>query len=386
MSKRTLRILPYRGERSYQYYLDGLKVNGKRKRLFFKTEKEALDELRKRDRQLRKEGEEGAGLSQASRILAAKAEERLAPFQKSLWDAVEFYVDHLERMQGSVPVSAVFADYCEAKERAGLSEKHRADIRLRLGRFVAKFGQRLIKSISVHEIEDWLHGLALSPQTIINHRAILCAFFEYTAKRDLVEKNPVTPIEKVKLFDKAPEIFTPAELTEVLNAAPQNILPALAIQAFAGLRTAELLRLDWAEVDQARGYITVSARKAKTAQRRLVPIAPNLADWLRPFAGKSSGAVWSESEQRYHRAIGQLLGETTLLKWPQNGLRHSFASYHLAEHQNAAELALHLGHSTTKLIFAVYREVVSPEAAHAYWAISPARRPQNVVAMAKASV
>jgi hypothetical protein len=37
MARRELRILPYKGDRDYQYYLDGLKVNGKRKRLFFKT-------------------------------------------------------------------------------------------------------------------------------------------------------------------------------------------------------------------------------------------------------------------------------------------------------------------------------------------------------------
>jgi hypothetical protein len=33
MARRLLRILPYKGNRDYQYYLDGLKVNGKRKRL-----------------------------------------------------------------------------------------------------------------------------------------------------------------------------------------------------------------------------------------------------------------------------------------------------------------------------------------------------------------
>jgi hypothetical protein len=41
MARRTLRILPYNGNRGYHYYLDGLKVNGKRKRLFFATEAEA---------------------------------------------------------------------------------------------------------------------------------------------------------------------------------------------------------------------------------------------------------------------------------------------------------------------------------------------------------
>src|SRR5260370_42462748 len=63
MARRELQILPYKGDRDYQYYLDGPKVNGNRKRLFFKTEKEALEELKKRGKQLRKEGEEGQAIS-----------------------------------------------------------------------------------------------------------------------------------------------------------------------------------------------------------------------------------------------------------------------------------------------------------------------------------
>jgi hypothetical protein len=38
MSGRQLRIVPDNGNRAYKYYLDGYKVNGKRKRLFFKDE------------------------------------------------------------------------------------------------------------------------------------------------------------------------------------------------------------------------------------------------------------------------------------------------------------------------------------------------------------
>jgi ubiquitin len=36
--KRQLPIVPYNGNRAYKYYLDGYKVNGKRKRFFFKDE------------------------------------------------------------------------------------------------------------------------------------------------------------------------------------------------------------------------------------------------------------------------------------------------------------------------------------------------------------
>jgi hypothetical protein len=52
--------------RGYHYYLDGLKVNGKRKRLFFATEAEAKEALKKWDRRIRKEGEDALAIPQDS--------------------------------------------------------------------------------------------------------------------------------------------------------------------------------------------------------------------------------------------------------------------------------------------------------------------------------
>jgi integrase len=258
------------------------------------------------------------------------------------------------------------------QKRAKLSEKHLADIRPRLGRFVATFGSKPIRSIVAAEIETWLHDLTLSPQSINNYRSIVGAFFEYALKRELVEKNPVAGIDKVKLIDKAAEIFTPKQLAGLLAAAHPSLLPALALQAFAGLRTAEVLRLEWSDVDLVGGFVTVGAHKSKTARRRLIPIAPNLAEWLRPYA-QMSGPVYGTKTRNYHADIDALRSSIDLAAWPNNGLRHSFASYHLAKHQDAAALMPQMGHTTTRQIFETYREFVRPEEAEKYWNIRPSR-------------
>jgi integrase len=62
------------------------------------------------------------------------------------------------------------------------------------------------------------------------------------------------------------------------------MVPFLAIGAFAGLRSAEIERLDWVEVHLADRFIEVKADNAKTASRRIVPTAKNLAHWLAPHA------------------------------------------------------------------------------------------------------
>ena len=52
--------------------------------------------------------------------------------------------------------------------------------------------------------------------------------------------------------------------------------PIIAIGGLAGLRTAELLRLDWADVWRVPGHIEITAQKSKTRQRRLVEVVPRV--------------------------------------------------------------------------------------------------------------
>jgi hypothetical protein len=83
------------------------------------------------------------------------------------------------------------------------------------------------------------------------------------------------------------------------------------------------------------------------------------------------GLVWPKGGRVYHKATNQLRSEIRMPYWPQNALRHSFASYHLAKHCNASELMLYKGHTSTKQIFDAYRELVLPQAAESYWNILP---------------
>ena len=67
MSGRDLRIVPYNGNRAYKYYLDGYKVNGKRKRLFFKDVAAANRKLTELAKRQKKEGQDGLDISLESR-------------------------------------------------------------------------------------------------------------------------------------------------------------------------------------------------------------------------------------------------------------------------------------------------------------------------------
>jgi integrase len=75
------------------------------------------------------------------------------------------------------------------------------------------------------------------------------------------------------------------------------------------------------------------------------------------------------------------------LRAPHNALRHSFASYHLAMWQDASKTAFELGHARPDMLYRHYRNLVTKEAAEAYWALTPDKitRPRRTTAKKSAS-
>ena len=163
------------------------------------------------------------------------------------------------------------------------------------------------------------------------------------------------------------------------------MIPFIAIGAFAGLRSAEIERLDWNEVNLAERHIEIKASKAKTAARRLAPITDNLAAWLTPLAKKTGQVLPYESwwnqipksveavnkqRQETARAADKDPAKAEKFRWLHNALRHSFCSYRMAAIKNAAQVALEAGNSP-KMIFTNYRQLVTEAEAVKWFAIQP---------------
>jgi integrase len=382
MKKPKLAVLPYRHHPKYKFVLD-FRAFGKGRK-FFKTRVEADAEARRQRTLLEIHSREAVGLQQREMSEIISARKKLAQYGKTICDAAEFLIDHLERIRRCKITMVQLADeVLEAKHKDGMSDDYLSDLKLRLARFCREFGERPIAAIAVEEIDNWLRDLNGSPKSRANYRANIGVMFSYATKRGMLDSNPVLRTAKPKLVDRPPEIFAVDELRALLEAARSiepDVVPMLAIGAFAGLRDAEIHRLHWNEVDLKRGHIEVTAAKAKSARRRLVPIQPNLAAWLRLYSGMTGPVVpvaWARGKlARVRTAAG-------LTRWPQNGLRHSFASYRLAAIHDAPRVASELGHTSPQMLYSTYRELVLPEEAERYWKIAPAIENANVVAFSR---
>ena len=287
--------------------------------------------------------------------------------------------EHLARRRNIPPRSlrVTLDELLKAKQDDGLSARYIYALKSDLKRFAAAF-QTNIGSITSSLIEDWLVAQRVGARTRNNLRTSIGTLFRFARARGYLPKGQPTEVDDVRRAkDRGSKIgiLTPKQLVSLLKKAPAEIQLYLAIGAFSGIRTSEILRLEWDDVSFERGHIAIAADKGKTPTRRLVPIQPNLMQWLMPYRGRTGPVVMTDAERKT-RAFAKEQG----INWPHNGLRHSYATYRLSIMPDAARVALEMGNSPQKL-FTNYRELDRENYAPAWFAIAP-KRPKNVLAMA----
>lgn len=376
-TKLKLRSVTIGGESFFQVsFPAGPKGRGRKT---FKDKKEAQTFLDLKRVEITNHGVESSTLGTQQRAEYLDAIATLAPFGVSLREAVSVALPHLRSRSASCPVKAAADRLIESKRREGRSARYILDLSWRLNAFGEVFGERRISDVASPEIEHWLAGLGVAAQTRNNHRRVVGTLFEYSERMGWRQgPNPALAVPAAKVTRKRPAILSAADLKTLLDAATPEILPAMAIGSLAGLRRAEIERLDWRQVKLARGFIDVGGETAKTGQRRLVPIRASLAAWLAPCA-KQSGPV-APPAFRFNELFGEAR-EAAGLKdgWRGNEFRHGYASARLAETRNAALVAEELGNSVA-IVRAHYAEVLTEEEAAAYLAVQPGT-PENVVKM-----
>lgn len=276
---------------------------------------------------------------------------------------------------GDKNVAEIVGQLLLAKKDDGVSVRYLETIRSHLVRFADAF-EANIASITAPEIENWLRIQKIGPRARNNIRASIITVFHFARKHGYLPKGQPTEADEVaKAKDRGGKIgiLKPQEFARVLGQAPEKSRLFLALGAFTGMRSSEILRLDWSDINFERSFITVSAEKAKTATRRLVPIQPNLIRWLTPYRGRV-GLLFS-TRRDAGRAIA--FAKSCEVEWPNNALRHSYATYRLAATANAARVALEMGNSPQKLM-TNYRELADEKEAETWFAISP-DQPTNVI-------
>ena len=270
-----IRVAKYEHSATSKWVVEGLKNNkGKRCLRFFRTRAEADDFARDALEEQHQYGRKAQHLPHDLRLSAIRCAEKLSLYGKSLEDATESLLERLRVSRRSSSLNKLLSEYLESKQGKGLSRRHLQDLKNRLGKFASFAGDKTASEIKPEQIEHWLQDFRGENHN--NYLRRLHALFNYGIKRGYLAENPANAIDKVKVADTEPAIFTPEEIEALLNAVPDRAVPYFAIGAFAGLRPREIERLDWMDIYLKEGYIRVRPKVAKTASKRLVDIQPNL--------------------------------------------------------------------------------------------------------------
>jgi integrase len=329
-------------------------------------EAETFSRLKKIERTNR--GAQGISMPELVRAEALESSRLLEPYGIGILAVVREYVSRREQSVKSETVGKAFESFLAVKADDGMRPRYLEDLRYRLGRFSESFGERKIADITASEIDQWLRLLHQSPLSRNAFHLRLHTFFEFARQRGWVQTNSLADVPRAKVTGKPPGILLPEQAARLLEAASEETLPIFALGLFAGLRSAEIERLEWRHIKWDEGLIEVPALSSKTASRRLVKIQPNLAEWLKPYHGHHGPICLPNHSRRMiedRRAAG-------IMEWPSNAARHSFASYHLAHFRDAPSTSLELGHQRPQTVFAHYRELVTPSQAERFWKIAPA--------------
>ncbi|MGB9277312.1 MAG: tyrosine-type recombinase/integrase, partial [Terrimicrobiaceae bacterium] len=213
-----------------------------------------------------------------------------------LTEAARFFMRHHGRGLEGKPLADAVEAFKAEKRAEGRSELYLEDLRYRLDDFAKAFNVE-VRQLTPSDVRDFLNELKFSARSYNNHRRALQMFFNFCQSRGWLSRE-ADLLEGIGKRKEAPadiEIFTAAELRRILHAATPKAATCIALQAFAGVRSEELLRLTWTDLERRKGFIEITAGKAKTAQRRLIPISPNLVQWLAD-APRSREKVWPHSK------------------------------------------------------------------------------------------
>lgn len=382
MKGKKRQLWPYVRKRVYQtgaiaWQVDARTRNGgERKAFATQDEAETFAKLERIKRE--NQGIAVYELSPAERNDAQAALEILKPHGHTLRDAANFLAKNQKVAKCDKSIADIVAELLTNKEKDGASDRYLKDLRTRLGQFQKSFPATKLADFSTARIDDWLRDLPHAAVTRNNYRRLLGVLFNYAIGRGYCVENPVQRTSRAKVVDKPPGIITPVQCASLLEKAEPEILPAIALGLFAGLRPeAEVWRLDWADIDWEHSLIRIEAAKTKSAQHRLVEMTDNLKLWLVPHR-KIAGPV-SPTGDKYHYMLQRARDAAGIKEWPQDCLRHCYGSYHYAKFQDPGKTMVQMGHTTLRTFHAHYRARVTPADATRFWQIKPSKRSKKVV-------
>lgn len=269
--------------------------------------------------------------------------------------------------------------------RASTYRSYERTIRTNVSPIIGGVRLSKLRATHIQSLYAALQERGLAAGTIRTACAVLKRALSDAERFNLIASNPARLVKPPKLEHREMQVLTAEQVRAFLSEAKgDRCWPLFVVAVHSGMRQAELLGLEWPDVDFARQTITVS-RTASYVGSKLVVDAPKTRKSLRTIdasaavldalnvqramllrEGQASCRLIFPSQQgtvqhrsnitRRHFAPTLKAAELPNIRF--HDLRHTAASLMLQSGVNAKIVAERLGHATVNITLGIYAHVM----------------------------
>lgn len=203
----------------------------------------------------------------------------------------------------------------------------------------------------------------VSVRTLNNELAFLHTIFNIAKRRGFVRRNPLQGVSKLNgQKRKHYEPLSKDQIEQLIDAADDMFRPILLTFLFTGMRTGELLNLEWSDIDFKRNEIHIRAKEdwqPKDRESRTIPLHIRLKKTLtrlkkasdsRYLFGKGDQPCANKLLRRLHRTCPRA-GVPLITV---HNLRDEFASHLVMQGVGIETVSKLLGHSNIQITWDHY--------------------------------
>lgn len=261
------------------------------------------------------------------------------------------------------------------REREGRRPRTLREIRnicTRLQRENPGLSQKRVRGICSAECRLMIERVFPTQRQRAKARTILHGVFAHCRRQGWCDANPVEALPPPRLAESEVSPMPWGSIRRLARRAQETrhrpCMAALGLMLWAGVRPAEVERLDWQDIDWEEQVICVRPRHSKTGGARHITLQAVLAEWLKEAGIRGSGPIcppgWRRRWMQLRRAAGTL-------PWQQDVLRHTFASYFVKQWHSYEKLQVEMGHRSANLLRTRYLSMkgVTREQAARFWRV-----------------
>ena len=243
------------------------------------------------------------------------------------------------------------------------------------------FGNIPIKDLSSMIIRNYVTKLELTLKTIRNILTPLRNTLDQALNDGMITSNPLDRLVLSKLVDKKTrssnwevDPFNQEEIKAILSEAKDQSRNLFQFAFYSGLRTSELIALEWGDIDWLNGIVRVSravvlkkekGTKTKSGQRDVLLLPPALEalqnqkkftylEGARVFYNPRTNTAWETDGQIRKTCWTHILKKAGVRYRNPYQTRHTYASMMLSADENSLWVAKQMGHKDTEMIIKNY--------------------------------